>query len=136
MVIDHIGIVVRNLDRGMDVWSRVFGYAQATLPVENVRQSVRVVFLQRAGAPTVKLVEPTEPSSPVSAMARRGGGLHHLCFKTPNMSAALDEVEQAGGRVTVRPQAGEAFMNEPIAFVYIDGLVLEIISSDRRALAL
>jgi methylmalonyl-CoA/ethylmalonyl-CoA epimerase len=94
------------------------------------------VFLQRAGAPTVKLVEPTEPSSPVSAMARRGGGLHHLCFKTPNMSAALDEVEQAGGRVTVRPQAGEAFMNEPIAFVYIDGLVLEIISSDRRALAL
>ena len=136
MVIDHIGVVVKDLDQGLDLWRKVFSYVQTTQPVENARQSVRVVFLEKAGSSRIKLVAPTGPSSPVAAMAARGGGLHHLCFNAPDMGAALNQIERAGGRITVRPQSGEAFMNEPIAFAYLGGLLLEIISTGKKALSL
>ena len=38
MVLDHIGIVVKSLERGIEVWRQVFGYDQATSPVINSRQ--------------------------------------------------------------------------------------------------
>src|SRR5262245_39622322 len=89
MVLDHVGIVVKTLEEGMDTWSRAFGYVPATSPVTNTRQKVRVVFLQKPGSLLVKLVEPTDESSPVFALSRRGGGLHHLCFRDQDMNGAL-----------------------------------------------
>ena len=41
--------------------------------VLNTRQKVRVVFLAKKESLTVKLVEPTEPTSPISAYARAAG---------------------------------------------------------------
>ena len=79
-LIDHIGVVVKDLDKGLDLWKTVFSYLQTTQPVENARQSVRVVFLEKAGSSRIKLVAPTGPLSSVAAMATRGGGLHHLFF--------------------------------------------------------
>ena len=45
MIIDHIGIVVKSLEKGIKHWETVFGYVQYTGIVENSRQHVRVVFL-------------------------------------------------------------------------------------------
>jgi methylmalonyl-CoA/ethylmalonyl-CoA epimerase len=134
MNIDHVGIVVRSLEHGMRVWERTFGYTKMTEPVTNTRQKVRVVFLQKAGSTPVKLVEPSDQSSPVAALAARGGGLHHLCFRAEHLEDALHHVEQEGGKVIVPPQPGEAFENEPIAFVYVNGLTTEIIATDKKAM--
>ena len=134
MNIDHVGVVVRSLEQEITVWERTFGYTKMTEPVTNTRQKVRVVFLQKAGSMPVKLVEPTDQSSPVAALAARGGGLHHICFKADNMEQALQHIEREGGRVIVPPQPGEAFENEPIAFVYLHGLPTEIIATDKKAM--
>jgi methylmalonyl-CoA/ethylmalonyl-CoA epimerase len=133
MVIDHIGIVVRSLDLGIKNWVKTFGYVQMTEPVVNTRQKVRVVFLKKAGSTLVKLVEPVDSTSPVYALSSRGGGLHHICFKTDNMEKTLIRVEAEGARIIVPPEPGEAFENDPIAFVYIHGLPVEIISTDKKA---
>ena len=81
MTIDHIGIVVRSLAEGINQWQDLFGYKQNSDIVSNSRQKVKVVFLSKPGSLPVKLLEPTDPTSPVFVFARRGGGLHHLCFK-------------------------------------------------------
>jgi methylmalonyl-CoA/ethylmalonyl-CoA epimerase len=134
MVVDHVGIVVRSLDDAIARWETFFGYHRLTDPVVNTRQHVRVVFLAKEGSIVVKLIEPIDDSSPVSNFAKRGGGLHHLCFRCDDLPAELARMEILGGRIISEPQPGEAFENEKIAFVYIgDGLNVEIIDSERKA---
>lgn len=134
MVIDHIGIVVKQLDQGVDHWERLFGYRQITEPVLNSLQRVRVIFLEKEGSVPVKLVEPTDPSSPVWTFALKGGGLHHLCFRTQNLEGELIRLVENGARVLVPPQPGEAFEMGNITFVYAgQGLNIEIVETDRRA---
>lgn len=134
MIIDHIAIVVRSLDRAIPFWKDAFGYAPMTSPVVNSRQRVRVVFLAKEGSITIKLVEPADPASPVSALAARGGGLHHLCFRCEDISAELLRLQQRGMNRLAAPQPGEAFDNEPIAFVYAGhGLNVELIETSKKA---
>jgi len=134
MIIDHIGIVVRSLDEGMAMWEKTFGYIRMTQPVVNTRQRVRVVFLQKEGSLPVKLVEPVNSESPVFAVAARGGGFHHVCFRTDDLKKTLQHIEREGGRIIVPPEPGEAFENEPLAFVYMHGLPTEIIATDKKAM--
>ena len=134
MIIDHIAIVVRSLEQAILHWERTFGYAPMTSPVVNSRQRVRVVFLAKDGSLTIKLVEPLDASSPVNALAARGGGLHHLCFRCANLNDELLRLEQAGMRILTPPQPGEAFDNELIAFAYAgQGLNVELIETDKKA---
>lgn len=134
MVIDHVGIVAKSLEKGIEHWERVFGYRQMTEIVINTRQRVRVVFLSKAGSPLIKLIEPTDSESPVYKVARKGGGLHHLCFKSDDMANELDRLSELGLRVLAEPQPGEAFENEDIAFVWAgQGLNIELIQTDKKA---
>lgn len=134
MVIDHVGIAVRSLEGSIPRWREAFGYEQATEIVINTRQRVRVVFLEREGSLPVKLIEPTGEDSPVHAFVRRGGGLHHLCFRAASVAPELARLAALGMRVVAPPQPGEAFEDEPIAFVYAgQGLNVEIIETEKRA---
>lgn len=134
MIIDHLGVVVKSLDDGIAMWEKTFGYKRMTHPVVNTRQRVRVVFLKKDGSSLVKLVEPSEAGSPVSALAARGGGLHHVCLRVNNMEDALKRIEEEGGRIINRPEPGEAFENEPIAFVFLHGLLVEVIATEKKAM--
>ncbi|MBD3419285.1 MAG: hypothetical protein GF398_04120 [Chitinivibrionales bacterium] len=134
MIIDHIGIVVSSLDKGIEKWRRLFGYDQLTEITTNTRQKVNVVFLEKENSAIVKLIEPTDDSSPVFLFAKRSGGLHHLCFRTENLDAEIARLESESLRILARPQPGEAFDNKNIAFVYAqDGLNIELIDTARKA---
>jgi methylmalonyl-CoA/ethylmalonyl-CoA epimerase len=134
MQIDHIGIVVPSLDEAILHWQKVFGYRQHTRKVENSRQKVYVVFLKKEGSLPVKLLEPVDKTSPIYHFAKRGGGLHHLCFKCDNLKQEMRRMEKLGLRVLTPPEPGEAFANEDIAFIYAqNGLNIELIDTDKRA---
>ncbi len=134
MIIDHIGIVVKSLEKGIGIWENLFGYRQMTEPVINSKQKVRVVFLEKRGSMSIKLIEPTDPSSPVFLFARKGGGVHHLCFKSKDMDEDLQHLKKNGAKILVPPEPGEAFECENISFVYCNqGLNIELIDTDKRA---
>ena len=134
MNIDHIGIVVKSIEAGIEYWRKVFGYEPVTQVVMNTRQKVKVVFLEKENSLTVKLIEPSDESSPVDKFAKRGGGLHHLCFKCKNMNSELERLKSLGLRVLIEPQSGEAFENEDIAFLFAkNGINIELINTDKRA---
>jgi methylmalonyl-CoA/ethylmalonyl-CoA epimerase len=134
VILDHVGIAVRSIEQALLRWEQVFGYRQATQVVTNTRQKVKVVFLAKAGSLAVKLIEPTDPSSPIQAFALRGGGLHHLCFRCESVDAEIVRLQAMGVRVLAPPQPGEAFGGEKIAFVYAgDGLNVELIDTLKRA---
>lgn len=134
MVIDHIGIVVKDITKGIDHWIKVFGYTQKTEVVVNSRQKVKVTFMKKGNSLTIKLIEPIDETSPIYSFARKGGGLHHLCFKCEDINSQLEDFSQKGLRVLTPPQPGEAFENENIAFIFArQGLSIELIDTDKKA---
>jgi methylmalonyl-CoA/ethylmalonyl-CoA epimerase len=134
MVLDHIGIVVKSIKEGILHWESFFGYRQATEIVTNTRQNVHVVFMEKRNSMTVKLVAPVDDASPVSAYAKKGGGLHHLCFRCVSIESELGRLSSLGAHVIMPPQPGEAFENEKISFVFCRmGLNVELIETDKRA---
>ncbi len=134
MVIDHIGIVVRSLADGLEQWTTLFGYARNSDIVLNTRQKVKVVFLSKKDSLTVKLIEPSGPDSPVFAFARKGGGLHHLCFRCKDMNVQIPLLKQNGAVFIVPPQPGEAFNEHDIAFFLTrNNLNVELIDTTEKA---
>ena len=133
MVIDHIGIVVRSLDEGLAQWETMFGYHRSSEIVVNTRQKVRVVFLSKPNSITIKLLEPSEPDSPVTGFARRGGGLHHLCFRCDQLGAQIPLLQAQGAMLIVPPQPGEAFNLHDIAFLLTrNNLNVELIDTQEK----
>jgi methylmalonyl-CoA epimerase len=90
----HIGIAVRSLQE------RVPLYRALGLEVsggEDVHtEMVRVAFFA-AGETRVELLEPTAPESPVAMfIAKRGEGLHHICFEVDDIRATMKELARQG----------------------------------------
>lgn len=134
MVIDHIGIVVKSLEQGIEYWENVFGYKQMTEIVINTRQKVKVVFLKKENSLLIKLIEPTDETSPIYRISRKGGGLHHLAFRCEEINEEISRLKSLGLRVITNPEPGEAFENNQIAFLLGNQtLNIELIDTDKKA---
>jgi methylmalonyl-CoA/ethylmalonyl-CoA epimerase len=128
MILDHVGIAVRSIEKSATLWESVFGYRPVSPVVENHLEHVRVLLLAKAGSLPIKLIEPTGASSPAQALALRGGGLHHLCFRCESLDAEVTRLQAMGMRLLAPPQPGAAFEDARIAFFHVgDGLVLELL---------
>lgn len=131
--IDHIAIAVRSIDAAADRLSALLGYQRATSPVTNTRQRVNVLFLSRPGSMDLKLIEPADEGSPLHDFVRKGGGLHHICLKAPDVETAVLDLAVRGARVVAPPAPGEAFDDHLIAFLYLGlGLNVEVIDTAER----
>lgn len=100
--LDHVAIAVTDLDEAVRLHERLTGTPGS--PVERLEaQGVRVAFV---GA--VELLEPLEPDTAVGRfLARHGPGLHHLAYRTPDLSAELERAAAAGFElIDSRPRAG------------------------------
>jgi methylmalonyl-CoA/ethylmalonyl-CoA epimerase len=133
MTIDHIGIVVRSLEEGIQQWETMFGYQKNTPIVLNSRQKVRVVFMVKKDSLPIKLIEAADPASPAFSAARKGGGLHHLCFRCEDLGTEMPALKQKGAVFIVPPQPGEAFKNHDIAFFFAkNNLNVELIDTREK----
>jgi methylmalonyl-CoA/ethylmalonyl-CoA epimerase len=90
----HLGIAVRSLEERLGLY-RALGLEVAR--VEEVpTERVRVAFLPVDGS-RIELLEPTGPESPIATfIAKRGEGLHHLCFEVENIRTAMATLAAAG----------------------------------------
>lgn len=134
MIIDHLGIVVKSIEDGIVYWREVFKYNQMTDIVINSTENVRVVFLNKKNSVIIKLIEPMNNKSAVYAFAKKGGGLHHLCFRCDDIEKQIDTLKDKGLRVVVKPTPGEAFLNNNIAFLLGQNrLTIELIDTSEKA---
>lgn len=136
MQIDHVAIAVRSVEQAADRLCALLGYRRRTQAVTNTRHRVNVVFLCKEGSLDLKLIEPSDERSPLWDFVKKGGGLHHLCFKVGDVGQCCEALKEKGALVLSPPQPGEAFEERPIAFCYLGvGLNVELIDTDlRRAL--
>lgn len=96
--IDHIAIVVRNMDDALTFYRDMLGIAPSRV-LDFPREGVRIAFLP-LGGPNGSEIELLEPTSEETGVARflqkHGGGLHHICLETPDIEQALADLRASG----------------------------------------
>jgi methylmalonyl-CoA epimerase len=93
--IDHVAIVVENLESALKLYTEVLGFEQAYR--ETIAdQGVEAVGL-RTGDSIIELLRPLDASSPVARF--RGDApskLHHTAYRVPDLAAELARLRAAG----------------------------------------
>lgn len=92
--VDHIAVVVPDLDAAMKFWVEAFGLSLERIEAVP-REGVDVAFLP-VGQSEIELLQPTDPESGVARyLEKRGAGLHHLCFEVDDIEATLSRLKAA-----------------------------------------
>jgi methylmalonyl-CoA/ethylmalonyl-CoA epimerase len=121
----HIGIAVPSIREALAFYRDVLGVAPGA---HDTADGARIVSLH-FGEVDVELLEPAESSSPVAKfLAKRGPGIHHICYRVADLDAALTRCRAAGYRlVDETPRRGAG--GRRIAFLHpttTNGILLEL----------
>lgn len=93
--ISHLGLAVRDLDAALRLYEGVFGL-QVEARFESSEDGIRAAML-RVGEIHIELMEPLGDDTPVGRfLAKRGEGIHHICYRVDGVAAALDDARRAG----------------------------------------
>jgi methylmalonyl-CoA epimerase len=127
LAIHHVGVAVPSIDDAMHFYGDKMGLSLVD-SVDLPDRQLKVAFVQAANM-LIELLEPTDPNSTVSRfLERRGPGLHHLCFGTPDIRRHLRDLQDKDVEVidtAPRPGAhGEVAFLAPAAAL---GVLVELI---------
>jgi methylmalonyl-CoA epimerase len=128
--LDHVGIAVHSLDDSLPVFESITGgkgYGRERVE----QQGVEVVFLG-SGDGRLELLAPTRDDSAVAKfLARRGPGMHHLCYRVDDVAAELDRYRAAGAQlIDQAPRPGAA--GHLVAFIHpksTGGVLVELLQA-------
>ncbi len=116
MKLEHIGIAVDNLEQAEELFTKLLGiapYKRETVESENV-----ITSFFDCGNVKIELLAATNANSTIAKyIEKRGPGIHHLAFDTPNIENELIEKEQKGFQlINTSPKDGAD--NKSIAFLH------------------
>ena len=131
MQIDHVAIVVKDLDATLRLYTQRLGFKEVFREVV-YDQGVETVGLE-AGESFVELLLPLDESSPIARF--RGDAatkLHHTAYRVADIEAKLAELRDAGVRlIDERPRRGAR--GSLIAFLHpkaTGGVLIELCQRD------
>jgi len=94
--IAHVGIAVRTLDEILPFYRDLLGMPQ--VPLDDA-DGARIAGVY-AGDSLVELLEPESADSPIGKfIARRGPGIHHICFAVDDLDGTLSRCRNSGLRL-------------------------------------
>ena len=131
-IFHHVGIAVRDLNRAIPAYKRLFGYDVISGPFDDPIQKVSVAFLSRGqGDPVLELVAPLGTDSPIARILKAGGGTYHLCYQVPDIKAAIDHLRENGSFLISGPLPAVAFKMKEIAWMMTDDahLLVELLQA-------
>jgi methylmalonyl-CoA/ethylmalonyl-CoA epimerase len=131
MILDHIGIVVPDIDRGREGigkllplvgWTAVFNDPVLGVSVQFARDKSNLVF---------ELIAPLGDNSPVASVVKtKLGVINQLAYRVENLEAASKDMRAAGALPTGAPKPAIAFGGARVQFFYTpQGFVVELIEA-------
>jgi methylmalonyl-CoA/ethylmalonyl-CoA epimerase len=123
--IAHVGVAVSDLDSALAFYRDVLGLDAQAPETADGATIVALPF----GDAEVELLAPLDPEGPIARfLARRGPGIHHICYRVADLDAALEACRTAGYRlVDEAPRLGAG--GRRIAFIHpkaTAGILLEL----------
>jgi methylmalonyl-CoA/ethylmalonyl-CoA epimerase len=94
--IAHVGLAVSSLDHVLPFYRDILGMPE--VPLDDA-DGARIAGLA-AGESLVELLEARTPDSPIGKyVAKRGAGIHHICFSVDDLDATLARCKSHGVRL-------------------------------------
>jgi methylmalonyl-CoA/ethylmalonyl-CoA epimerase len=121
----HIGIAVRSIAGALGFYRDILGVDSHSRETADGTTIAALAL----GDVQIELLEPRDPAGPVSKfLAKRGPGIHHVCYRVPDLDRALEQCRTAGYRLIDEvPRRGAG--GRRIAFVHPEataGILLEL----------
>ena len=112
--IAHIGLAVRAIEQILPFYRDILGMAE--VPLDDA-DGARITGLA-AGHSLIELLQPSTPDSPVGKfVAKRGPGIHHICFAVDDLDRKLERCKALGVRlIDETPRVGAE--GKRIAFLH------------------
>ncbi len=125
--IDHIAIVVENLERAIETYKAILNADPEK--VEEVPSQGIVMACFRLPNGKIELMEPTDPESGVARfLDKRGEGMHHICLGSDDLESDMQRLIASGLQaITPEPQEG---VEGRIAFFHprsTHGVLMELV---------
>ena len=116
MKLDHVGVVVDDLEEAIAMYTSIFGM-RVTHRASNEQLGITAAFLDM-GNGELELIAPMRADSMVSKfLSDRGPGLHHLAYAVPDVRQALSDARAEGLElIDEEPRIG--LHGVPIAFIH------------------
>ena len=131
--IDHVAIIVRNIEQALDFYRETLGITPGEIK-EVPTEQVRIAFLPMGGPgdSEIELIEPISTDSSLSKfLEKRGEGLHHICLEVDDIDTSLVEMQEKGTPVLDKQPRiaaeGRAIFIHPTA---ANGVLLELVERD------
>jgi methylmalonyl-CoA/ethylmalonyl-CoA epimerase len=114
--IDHIAIVVPDIDEALKFWRDALGLELSH--IEEVPGQESLVAFLPAGESEVELVEPTTDTSGMARyLSKRGPGMHHISFEVAGIEQVLARLKEKGVRlINEEPTIGAG--GRKVAFIH------------------
>jgi methylmalonyl-CoA/ethylmalonyl-CoA epimerase len=121
----HVGIAVTSIPEALAFYRDVLGLTPGRPETADGATIVSLHF----GDVDIELLEPRDPTSPVAKfLAKRGPGIHHVCYRVSDLDAALARCRTAGYQlIDEEPRRGAG--GRRIAFLHpktTNGILLEL----------
>ncbi len=125
VTIAHIGVAVTDITAALAFYQDVLGATTKSVEDADGAAIVALPF----GDIDLELLEPRGDEGPVGRfIAKRGPGIHHICFRVTDLDTALERCRDRGYRlVDDRPRVGAH--GRRIAFLHpksTSGILLEL----------
>lgn len=95
-ILDHIAIAVTDIEKSVDLYSKLgLKFSDSREVVES--QKVKTAFCHIDENSHIELLEPTSDESSIQKFIdKKGPGIHHLCFRVPDVISKQKELEAQG----------------------------------------
>lgn len=96
--IDHIGIAVESIGKAIEFFEQALGMRLDHIGSEEGGRT-KVAFFP-VGSSDVELVQSEDPESGLAKfLAKRGEGVHHICFEVDDIENALGRLKEHGAQL-------------------------------------
>ena len=125
--IEHIGIAVKDLEAGNDIYTSLLG--KAPYKLEEVESEGVLTSFFQVGESKIELLQATTADSAIAKyIEKKGEGIHHIAFEVEDIYASIKEMAAKGFRIlNEEPKKGAD--NKLVCFIHpksANGVLIEL----------
>lgn len=124
--VDHIGILVSNMDEAIKLYECCFG-AEVDKTETVSEQGVKAAILSLAQGAKLELLEPLPGSNMAKVLEKRGEGLHHITFEVDDVEKEISRLSEEG--IELIDKKSRRGLEGMVAFIHpksVRGVLVEL----------
>jgi len=135
MKLEHIGIIVKDLETARQYYEKNFGFKNISQIIDEPEQKVKIIFINTGSCgPSIELIQPvSEDSAVYNFLKKTGGGLHHLSYEVENLDIAIEHFKNLKAVMVGRIYPGAGHNGRRVVWFYTSFKeLIELIEEDKK----